>query len=613
MHIERIQIEEGFLDGLDVHLVPGLNVIIGARGTGKTSLIELIRFCLDIPSFTPDAAKKSRDHALSVLGSGQVTVTLSDGERRTTVSRTGNDAAGRASGIYIKPIVFSQTEIETIGLQSSGRLQLLDGFTGDQRQRAADETEAASLVRSLTSEVESSHREIEELERQIAGLSIVNEQLAQLAPQEEQLETLSSEANEKKAALDLIAAGITAKAVGSSASERLSQSISRWRTLLQSAVISQPPSEPWPDSAGADRLNTVRERVALARKLLDQALAELDLAQSEASEILETTGAEKVEVEEQARQLRRELETLQAGAGAVVRQGQQLREKKAQLESLVILLADRQRSSQAISKKRGEALDRLDKIRQQRFEERTKAAARLNKVLGPRIRIGVTRSGQYEAFAAAISDALRGSGIRYNELAPVLAQAISPRELLEAADASDYDFITEATGISKDRSARLISQLREVDLGALATVVVEDYVEFQLLDGTDYKDIAELSTGQRCTVVLPLVLQHTERLLIVDQPEDHIDNAFIADTLIKSLLARDANGQIIFSTHNANIPVLGDANRVTQMGSDGKRGFALASSSLIDPTVVAAISTVMEGGAAAFEKRATFYSEHGRR
>ncbi len=43
MRIERIQIEEGFLNGFDIWPKPGLNVVIGARGTGKTSLIELIR------------------------------------------------------------------------------------------------------------------------------------------------------------------------------------------------------------------------------------------------------------------------------------------------------------------------------------------------------------------------------------------------------------------------------------------------------------------------------------------------------------------------------------------------------------------------------------------
>ena len=192
----------------------------------------------------------------------------------------------------------------------------------------------------------------------------------------------------------------------------------------------------------------------------------------------------------------------------------------------------------------------------------------------------------------------------------MLAENISPRELLEAADANDVDLIVGATGITKDRAARALVKLRESDLGALATVAVEDTVSLQLLDGATYKSIGELSTGQRCTVVLPLVLLHTDRILIVDQPEDHIDNAFIADTLILSVLARGPKSQLIFSTHNANIPVLGNADRVVQLGSDGKRGFPVLASDLHDPAVVEAITTVMEGGTEAFKRRASFYSKH---
>jgi len=136
-------------------------------------------------------------------------------------------------------------------------------------------------------------------------------------------------------------------------------------------------------------------------------------------------------------------------------------------------------------------------------------------------------------------------------------------------------------------------------------------VSFSLLDGPDHKDIADLSTGQRCTVILPIVLRHTDRLLIVDQPEDHIDNGFIVDTLIRSILARSASGQILFSTHNANIPVLGNADFVLQLGSDGKRGFPLAAAALTAPAVVSAITTIMEGGAQAFASRARFYGAQG--
>jgi energy-coupling factor transporter ATP-binding protein EcfA2 len=159
-----------------------------------------------------------------------------------------------------------------------------------------------------------------------------------------------------------------------------------------------------------------------------------------------------------------------------------------------------------------------------------------------------------------------------------------------------------------DRAAKAVLALKESDLGEIVTVPVEDYVTFSLLDGADYKDISDLSTGQRCTVILPLVLRHTDRLLIVDQPEDHIDNAFIVDTLIQSVLARPDDGQIIFSTHNANIPVLGNADFVIQLGSDGKRGFPLVANTLDAPPAVTAITTVMEGGAQAFASRAKFYN-----
>jgi ABC-type cobalamin/Fe3+-siderophores transport system ATPase subunit len=84
--------------------------------------------------------------------------------------------------------------------------------------------------------------------------------------------------------------------------------------------------------------------------------------------------------------------------------------------------------------------------------------------------------------------------------------------------------------------------------------------------------LIDLSTVQRCTVVLPLILEHSDRILVVDQPEDHIDNAFIVDTLIKSILRRSTSSQVILSTHNANIPVLGEAQLVVQLASDGRRG-----------------------------------------
>lgn len=610
MPIERVQVEEGFLDGLDVSFSRGLNVIIGARGTGKTSLIELVRFCLGVDGYTSESTKRSHDHALSVLGGGQVTVTLFDGEQRVLVTRTGGDESPRASGSYVRPIILSQTEIETVGLQAQGRLSLLDSFIGDQSDAGVQEAAAASEVRSLTAEAETLRREIEELAEQVQEIPALERQISDLVPREQELAKVSVEANEKKTELDAISGSIAASSVGVGALERFQEAVSRWQSFLSTAVSRAPSVEPWPAEAGPDPLTKARVALRRVREHLDKAVRELDQISLEAQSNLRTSVDHKLQIEDGARQLRRDIEALQEGAGTVIRQGQQLRERKARLDSLKTVLAERRKELKSLTTKRGFVLDKLDKIRENRFSSRNQVAMKLAETLGPRIRVKASRAGQFDKFAGVIADVLRGSGLRYNELSPMLAKSVSPRELLEAADSNDINLIAEASGITKDRATRALVQLRNSDLGSLATVAVEDTVSLQLLDGTTHKDIGKLSTGQRCTVVLPMVLRHTDRVLIVDQPEDHIDNAFIADTLILSLLARDPDSQVIFSTHNANIPVLGNADRIVQLGSDGRRGFPVLASDLNDPRAVVAITTVMEGGAAAFRRRALFYNDH---
>jgi len=146
-----------------------------------------------------------------------------------------------------------------------------------------------------------------------------------------------------------------------------------------------------------------------------------------------------------------------------------------------------------------------------------------------------------------------------------------------------------------------------VGLADVLTADLEDYVEVALLDGDRYKTSETLSTGQRCTAVLPLVLRHEERPVVLDQPEDHLDGGFIVETLVKGIQARRDGSQLIIATHNPNIPVLGDARQVTLLGSDGRRGFKRHTGRLLDPKIVDAITSVMEGGQEAFNRRASFY------
>lgn len=611
MLLERIQVDEGFLDGLDVRFTPGLNVLIGARGTGKTSVIELLRFALGVGGTTTEATKRSVEHAKAVLGSGQVTVTASVGSQLLVITRTATDVSPRASSPYSAPIIFSQTEIETVGLQPSGRLRLIDSFVTDRLHSGQEEQALASQISSATAEIDGVAREISALDAQLSDLPAVEAALADIAPKEEQLATSSAAAAEHKGRLDAVSGVIASLSITMSFLERFGQTVRDWHKPLDQLYQNGPDVESWVSTDEEDPAKELRSSFTTAVESVAEVADQFAAIEKAAAALVQKHAADRVRLEEAARELRRSIESVQQGAGTLARQAAGLRERKAQLQALEHRTAERRQKLASLQERRGRLLDDLDRLREHRFQARTNIAAKLSKDLGPRIRVSVSRAGLVGGYADAVADALRGSGLRYTELASQIAERMSPRELLESAEANDFNNVADIVGINRDRAARVVAHLREKGLGDLATCQVEDDVGLLLLDGQDFKPITNLSTGQRCTVILPLILEHQERVVVVDQPEDHIDNAFIAETLIRAVRNRPPESQVIFSTHNANIPVLGNANNVVHLGSDGRRGFVLSANPLDNPRSVSAITNVMEGGRQAFEQRAKFYTRHG--
>jgi len=143
----------------------------------------------------------------------------------------------------------------------------------------------------------------------------------------------------------------------------------------------------------------------------------------------------------------------------------------------------------------------------------------------------------------------------------------------------------------------------------LEVVEIDDVVKIELNVGTSaeaiFKDAAELSRGQKCTALLPLLLARTENPLVIDQPEDNLDNHFIYETVVNSIQRLKKKRQMIFITHNANIPVLADADLVIVMNSNGKTGFIERSGSVDDCREQ--IVDLLEGGREAFELRRKRY------
>jgi hypothetical protein len=612
LFIKTLQVEEGFLDGLELEFVPGLNVLIGPRGTGKTSAIELMRFCLEVPGFTDRSNRRARQHALSVLGSGRVTVTLDVGGEIVTVTRTAEEdsLAIHGAASFDSPTILSQNEIEQVGLDAKGRLRIIDGFRSGRTRLEADERSIRSSIHSLTVEMQSLASDIDGIEEQIRELQLVPHQLKEAEAQEAELLKTAEGMKAEQQQLTKISRQLAAASVRSAVFERSSTALTTWKSRVQNLLTASPTIEDWPQSAeSTDPLSEVRSLAETAASHLSQGVAAIDRALEVLQTLLSENRTEELSKQEEARRLRRQLDELQEGAGATTRKVATLREKAGQLSALKELLSTRKNRLRDLQRARGEALDELDSLRESRFEQRLEIAGALNAELHPFIDVSIERYGYHPEYASAIAAALRGSGLHYNTLAPLLAQRMSPRELVEAIESNDGVTIANLGEMAEDRAERAIGHMRSNGLGEILTAPLEDDVKLRLLDGPDYKSSDQLSTGQRCTVVLPILLGHRGQVLIVDQPEDHLDNAFIVDTVIQALLKRQDDGQIIFATHNANIPVLGDARVVTLLGSDGRRGFKRHSGSLGDQQVVRAITSVMEGGLEAFKRRAEFYGE----
>ena len=129
-------------------------------------------------------------------------------------------------------------------------------------------------------------------------------------------------------------------------------------------------------------------------------------------------------------------------------------------------------------------------------------------------------------------------------------------------------------------------------------------------DDEDYRPIDQLSAGQRCAAAFPLLLKLQEGPLIVDQPEDNLDNRHIAHAIAPALLEDKRARQIAFTSHNANLVVLTDAEQIAMFDSDGStgevnaRGFLCTSDSPITEHVIA----ILDGGRAALRLR---YQKYG--
>ena len=197
----------------------------------------------------------------------------------------------------------------------------------------------------------------------------------------------------------------------------------------------------------------------------------------------------------------------------------------------------------------------------------------------------------------------RGVTRWWNEL-PVEKRP-APQALLDALDDDEMGPV----GMSRAVQASFREAMSQARRRELAAIRCPDrYVlELRMEDGSPRR-LDDLSGGQRVSVLLSLLLEtNDERPLVIDQPEDELDNRFLFDTVLPALKRLKGSRQIIVATHNANIVVNGDADQVIRLEATANQGRVAEAGAIEDPAVRDAIVRTVDGGDDAFRLRRLKY------
>lgn len=160
------------------------------------------------------------------------------------------------------------------------------------------------------------------------------------------------------------------------------------------------------------------------------------------------------------------------------------------------------------------------------------------------------------------------------------------------------------------RMNNVIKGLNEEQLDELTLLIPEDEiaVKYKPNGSSIYKSLTNASAGQKTSAILTFLLSFGEVPLLLDQPEDDLDNHLIYDLIVERLKQTKEKRQIIVVTHNANIPVNGDSEWIICMDSEVD-GIKLLCDGPVEGSIIKKeICDVMEGGEEAFKMRARRYN-----
>lgn len=623
--IREVETTAGFLEKRKVTFKTGLNCVIGARGTCKSTIVETLRFAF--PQDTnrdlyiqkhPSEHIGAPEHLSDLPGRGIIAATLSPGSVRVKLEINGEEftverdtiPAGTLRVFKNGSVPWSDTNyvVQQAEIYSQGELYLV----------AKDPERRLALVdRPNISEIQSLKKTHGQLLERIAAigqeLRVHRGEIQRRKSATAQLPTLlaglSQLQKEKPDTEDGLQREHEAYLIRERLRERVETALRETAQQIQALTTTAGALSDY--GALANELDQLEftEAKSIAKYLRDVATTSREVQRltdglnsgAVTSEPLRERLTEAStnyfsllnEAEERQEQLKKE-----AAYREEIARYEQLVEESKRIESMVqTLLAER-------DDKRLQAKTARSKI----LELRSAEIGRINQQFHNRILLTLQPPTELPAYRQELKSLLQGSSLRDQDLiAAEVARLFSPEQLVRVVESQDANHMANLLDRELAQVNRLLAHLADhKDLYQLESVTTDDVLEITLYDKGRAKGMSELSKGQMATALLPLILRDDECPLIIDQPEDDLDNSFIFETLVQLVNQLKIRRQLIFVTHNANLPVLGDADSVIVMQMEGPlRAGNPEYGNVLEQREN--ILRLLEGGEEAFEARAERY------
>ncbi|MBI5805131.1 AAA family ATPase [candidate division TA06 bacterium] len=608
--------EGGFLNGIDIRFNDNLNCVIGGKGTGKSTIIETIRYAFDVKSTVDKIEEQNDDVLKNVFKSGsKISLLLETHEpspRRYLLERTYPESpvvkdieSGEKTELRPKDImgleVYSQKEIYEISKDRAFQLKLLDRFIGNQTDGDKENIKQIKISLSKTKDdIKALLKLIQSDEEEIALLPSIEEKIKAY-----KTIGINDKLNEKR--------------LYSKEEYILKQSSDKLNALKRIAGQFKNSIDLKIEISDDDKLPNYQLLKEL-ESLLNSLQGAVDTNIANIAEAYDKTIASYNALNEKWNELNHKQNE---------RYGETLRELQKtikdvdpneliKLEQRVGALRDKKKNCDKnkeklviVGKKRNDLLADLQDKRGQVFRKSNEIINAINDKLAGTLQIILKYQEDKSEFVRYIRQLKSGareeqitkitSSVGFNILEFTNTVKSGPDAL-----SKKYD-IQPATAQSICKSL-INDAMMEMELLEIPTVA---FIELNLgtKENPIYRNIDNLSVGQKCTALLMLILLENPYPLVIDQPEDDLDNAFIVNDIVNRLRNEKERRQFIVVTHNANLPVLGDAELIVPLEAsqnqanikDGVVG------SIDDNEMKEIVKNTLEGGNAAFEIRKQKY------